>query len=413
MASIMLVVAFSAAFAPSTNTDGATGDISNPQYIIGTESVAYVLTGTDVTGKIDLNAKAFDGPSFTCKVYKADSAAGMTTTANGITTPTGNPVFSNDPDSTVTSTGITVNIDNETGVGTIKFTSAAGTGYFLIEVILEDTVTGYGTVYQNYYYAANISTTATTMDVVLGTYTGTNNAFVELTSNLEFQKDTDYPGAFAKVRINTGTTEDPNYEYLGIEDYDFYESNLPDGIDMKSNGEIAGKIISSAAISANNDFKVFAINKNTGKTVLSGSFKYDVADSANTDYFRYQIESENSKFYSEVGYAAIKNSDTLTVTILNVEDGAITGDAATAFSAAYSYNGGTNRGLTPLTPSTTENGTTVTLPVLTDDSTGDYTGIVQLQITKTVGGSTYTATIHVMLVGPLVHSGLDPTVTSA
>ena len=405
MASVMLVVAFAAALTPSTESDAAIGTIDNPQYIIGTESVAYYLSGDSVTTKVSMNAKAFDGPTFTAQAYRYSTSEFTVNTETGV------------PNGTIVTDGnFQFTADNISGNHTIQFikdSTSFTPGWFLIEVTLEDKVTNfnpyttttgtidYKPVTLKYYYAANIETTETTLKVVLvdasnNELTETNDANEVVKKNLVFKKDKDYTGTFAKVKIGN--------DYLGADEYDFYESNLPDGIDMKSNGEIAGKIISSAALSKNNEFTVYAINKNTGKTILSDVFKYDVAESDNSDYFKYKIGDSDAKLYSVVGYSAIKNTDKLTVTILDVEGEPIT--ETTGFTAAYSADGST---LTSITPAVVSGNLTVTLPAMSE-----YTGIVQLQITKTIsGGSAYTAVIHVMLVGPLVHSGLEPTVTSA
>ena len=371
MASIMVVVALAAFVAPAQAADPpAIGTIDNPQYVIGSADEPYVIGADGVTTELSMNAKAFDGPAFTGKFYR-NSSSSMST--NGETT-----------------TGCVFTPDNTDGVHTVEFTSDADEGYYLIEVKLTDTI---GTPYNSsvdlyYYYAANIS--KTNAKVVLTQTSG--NVTSEVTS-ITFEKDENFTGTFAKVKVGNGT-------YLGPDKYDFYETNLPDGIAMKTNGEIAGKIISSATNTTNQDFTVYAVNKTTGKVILASTgLKYSVTGgSSDSDAFKYKIGTDGTATqYSTPGYSAIKNSDTLVVELLNA-------DAAYTFKAQYSAGGS----FTTITPATAGGKTTVTLPALSN-----YTGIVQLQITKTKAGESFTATIHVMLVGPLVHSGLDPAVTSA
>jgi hypothetical protein len=442
MASIMLVVAFSAVSAQSEGTDPALGSIENPQYIIGTESVPYVITGDDpVTAKLNLNAKAFDGPSFEVVAYK-----NSTSTMYNDNGPTGTILDSDDDPAAGAEKddGFECYLSDETGLGKVAFTKDVGTGYFLIEVKLTDDFADtdcpeFNDVVLYYYYAANISIVESTTTVILSNSNDVSSAAdIGMTNSIVFQKDTDFPGVYAMVKVVTGS----DTVYYGADDYDFYETNLPDGIDMKTDGQIAGKVAASVSLSEDNEFFVYAINKNTGKTVYSSTitpvsgdplnYKYNVANSANDDFFKYKIENYDSKFYSEVGYAAMENSGSLTITLLDVNDHNITPSKAATeqsgdnpaepgytFTAAYSANGST------LTAITVKNIGTDNAPiagfvlneVVTDgivNEVDDYTGIIQLQITKTLTtGESYTATIHVMLVGPLVHSGLDPTVTSA
>ena len=400
MASVMLVVAFAAALTPSTDSDAAVETV-DAQYIIGTENVAYVLPDQQsVTTKVSMNAKAFDGPAFDAKAYRYTTPE--FTISNG--TPEGEAVI----DANFVFTADTSGSGNHT-IQFINDSTSFQPGFFLIDVTLVDTINdNFNKVTLHYYYAANIAEAASTMSVVLVKKNSGVTESDEISDSLTFNKDTDYTGTFAKVKVGTGT----DAVYLGIDDYDFYESNLPDGIDMKSNGEIAGKIISSAELTEDaEDFTVYAINKNTGKAILKGDFTYTVDDSLSTDYFKYQIAGGEKKIYSTVGYYAMKNDDTLTVTVFDVNGNAITSN--TGFTAVYSTDGMTGTGDSAefsgaLKPVDVNNDGTIVLSGL-----GDYTGVIQLQITKTTSTNSCTAVIHVMLVGPLVHSGLAPTVTSA
>jgi hypothetical protein len=388
MASIMVVVALSAALVPSSDADNeppAIGTIGNPQYIIGSADEPYVIGTNGVEAKLSMNVKAFDVPKSSATFY-LNTTSTMTDDASKATT-----------------TGCSFTKDDTNGVHTINFTNAAAAGYYLIAVKLTDDISSpYNSVDLYYYYAANISKTSAT--VVL---TQTQSEQTEEVTSIEFKKDTNFTGTFAKVKVVNGSTD----TFLGADKYDFYETNLPNGIAMKTNGEIAGKIISSAPLATDQAFTVYAVNKVTGQIILASTdLKYSVTeDSSDSDSFKYKIGADGTAtLYSTPGYSAIKNSDTLVVELLNYNGTSIasipTGDDAYTFAAKYSAGGS----FTIINPVTAEGKTTVTLPAL-----GDYTGIVQLQITKTKAGETFTATIHVMLVGPLVHSGLAPAVTSA
>ncbi len=100
----------------------------------------------------------------------------------------------------------------------------------------------------------------------------------------------------------------------------------------------------------------------------------------------------------------MKNTDTLEITLKEIDGSSITDDE---FDAEYSLNA-------------TEDGKGVYTEIeVTDgkisiDGLENYTGVLQVHITKNIGGvPTYTAIIHVLVVGPVVHSGLAPAVTSA
>ena len=145
---------------------------------------------------------------------------------------------------------------------------------------------------------------------------------------------------------------------------------------------------------------LYAVNMADATEVHTGTLTYSIVPK---DSFEYTISTGQTISCFEDGCCAIKNADVLTVTILDADGNDIT--VADGVTAAYSADGST---FTPITPAVVDERLTVTLP-----DTSDYSGIVQLHITKTAfDGRTYESTLHVMLVGPVVHSGLSPALKS-
>ena len=210
-----------------------------------------------------------------------------------------------------------------------------------------------------------------------------------------------------------GEDMEPVYAYADGDrlHHDFYAVGLPDGLNMKLNGEISGKPAGYLQTGTYH-VDVYAVSDQSGFSYRTDYYGYPVTGSdpramnrstldiiieAPADSFKYSIGDEDPVSYSDAGFVAIKNDETLDVSILNI-------GAEGEYKAYLTYDGEQKE--------VEISGWSLTIGENDTSFTG-MSGIVRLTITETVGTKTYTASIHVMLVGPLVHSGLAPAVTSS
>ncbi len=407
MASIMVVVAL-AAFVTPDQTDGREGDVNTPKYIIGGTDDTYELeTGKDVTAKIDFNYKAYDSlstPVFTASIQGSNATPvtiSSTATAVGEHVKIAiNAVSGTTGIYEVTATGVSIGTNAET---------------FVINMAVTDTVWTDKTVDLDYNYAMNIKVvSAPTSGIAL--QNGTTDVS---TTPLDIQLGKDFYGTFAKLKVGDS--------YLGSDKYDFYTTGLPAGIYMKSTGEIAGKVISTENVTTSaKSFTVYAVDVATGEKLFDKSFTYTI--SLASDSFQYEIDDgddENEHVYvpyTTPGYTAVRNYDTNNKIKVNVVSGTeeqtvenqqvLVPKAAdlrdtTKYKVSYTLSDNSGAAIIDVTGENLQLGY-FTLPANTFDN---YTGVVEITIQDIVNG--YKAIIHVMVVGPVVHSGLAPAVTSA
>jgi len=395
MASIMVLVGFAGAFAPSEAApQEGVGTADDPVYIFGTEDTARVVNAA-LSIPVSVNKTAFDNATFTSTVYFKETAEPEAVDANKYT------------DGKVTPATFDAN-----GEGTVSVAADAGAGFYLIKYDVTDTIDAkYGAVTLEFYYALHLAaSTASVAKAGLTEDDGTTYITgAEGEDAIVFMYDTVYTAkAVALVDENGSETA---YDYTK---YDFYETNLPDGIALKSDGTISGKIASKYVPSGTDadpsgTFTIYAVNIETGAIIKSGAIKWQA--SGNTqDAFNYIVgpvpaDSPSWTSYANDGYGSVKNTDSITISIDDLGADSTFGDAST-FTAKYSL--GADYQTADVTAGTGTQGS------VTINGLGDYTGIIQLQITEEVtGGNAYVATIHIMVVGPVVHSGLAPAVTSA
>ncbi len=174
---------------------------------------------------------------------------------------------------------------------------------------------------------------------------------------------------------------------------------------MKLSGEIAGKVASSVDVNTEpKDFSVYAVDKNSGQGIYVGEFEYTV--SAAEDSFQYTFDDPGTvsdpvwHSWSQPGYVITGNDGEFSVYVKNAD-----GTAAGSDIKAYiTLDGSAREDVADVDGATFSSGVlTVGSEVL-----NGYTGIMQVQFEK----GDYSAIIHVLVVGPVVHSGLKPSVTS-
>ncbi len=388
MASIMIVVGFAAAFAAPV--EGA--DVTPDFYLAGSATdPCVVTTPANFSAKIDMNASAFDSPAFTAKAY--DGLAVVTS------------------DSAVSTKIDAITIDSATGIGTVTLDDTVTTGSYLIQVTVVDTVPTYGSVTFVYNYALNLSVLSTAPSVILSTATSAGSvADDNKVTALEFQRGVDFEEVYAYVQIGSS--------YYGSDVYDFYETNLPDGIAMWSTGKIDGKLAYTEDLGTTGTINVYAVHKESGATVFeSADIDYSVVGDKNAYEYGFAQADGSAPTsyvnYDVVGYSTVKNDEDIIVYINdlvyeNADASAKPTIDWTEYTVKYSIadDDGNMLGVNVAAANSPADG----IGKFTITDLDDYTGIVQIQITK---NDDYIGTLHVMVVGPVVHSGLSPAVTSA
>ncbi len=403
MASIMVVVALAAFVAPA-QAAGPEGASDNPKYIIGGTSDIYELgVNQTVEAKIDFNHSAYD--SLTTPAFKVSTSTISETTVSGETT-VGN---------------VKITISGSNGIYTVTVkgvaTDTAAVTY-KINMAVKDTVwTGDNarSVDLDYNYAMNIKVvTAASAELILTDGTNNITGATAQDNPLNIQLGKDFSGWSANVSYNN-----TKYNYTK---YDFYTTGLPAGIYLKSTGDIAGKVISTTTVTTSaQPFKVFAVDIATGEKLFAGTFYYTI--SLASDSFEYEIDDGNDENehvyvpYTTPGYTAIKNYDDKKIKVNVVSGTKVVDDVVvpkeadltdtTKYKVSYTLSDSSGAKVIDVTGDNLQDGY-FTLP---DNTFDGYTGVVEITIQDIVNG--YKAIIHTMVVGPLVHSGLAPAVTSA
>ncbi len=287
--------------------------------------------------------------------------------------------------------------------------------YFLFRVtVLGNYGENFGEYSSYYYYGLHISVVdekaeaavvlsekpdqdAVTESDVLTPYTETSieeeNYYV-----LNVPKDTELDKVYAYVTLL-------ETEVFDSDDFDFYAEGLPAGIAMKVNGEITGKVAVTVSANEENEFQVFAVHKENPGEVLTATYVWKVV--AGDDEFEYQI-GDDVKPSSEPSYKVMNNID---------DDGDEITIAWPAGDNDYTYKVylTTEEGKTLIASG---EDTSVVIGVSDEDegvSLEGITGIVQVTIDRIPAGETEpdaTAVTHILVVGPVVHSGLQPVVTA-
>jgi|GEM_PF-2663820 len=248
---------------------------------------------------------------------------------------------------------------------------------------------------REFYYRAYIEVVDSPSEVSLYTTSTPDSSDTPLTS----------------IDVPLGADITPIYPFVnGTQShYDFYAAGLPDGINMISNGTISGKPAGYIDIGTTFDVKVYAMydpgyveyddeELHYGypvpgvdtRMVYVGNLQMTVVEPV--DAFAYTIGSTTS-VYSEIGRVAIANTDSLEIGIVD--------------------NGETGTFRAYITSGASENELTIEDGKISLDGLSDMTGVIKVTITESLDDIDFTATIHVMLVGPVVHSGLSPSVTSS
>ncbi len=235
------------------------------------------------------------------------------------------------------------------------------------------------------YYAIHLKTVVNPCGVLIeGTY---GQSVVTLDNDTPYQ-----------VAVKTGT----EYDHSG---FFFYAEDLPDGMNMRLNGILEGKAAGHLVrTQPTGTATLYAVSKLDATEVHSGTLSYSLVPG---DSFTYTVDVAGERTIScfDDGYVAVRNTQPLVVTIQ--EPAGSTFNVNNYSESSLILNGSK--------VSVTFQGNTI--PLNDDQIFEDITGVVQLQIVKKTGegGSAhvYESILHIMVTGPVVHSGLSPSVTSA
>jgi len=438
---------------PSTGEDSNEkrigADPANPVWIIGSKNGYYLVekektivvppmngaAASKVYPEININDSAFDSPTVEISVAKvasfpdADEELTYTTIYKD--------VYGKTPEKTQYTNEeglLTIDIDLTAapadGKYPVKVTTIAAANpetayYYIFDVSVTRTGGGlndspFEDKEQHIFYAAYIKVTDSP---ILPDEPGTENGRHIVLSGVDdaatdaVEKRNTFVGVDEDTIIITQDAVVDNYVFMQLTDneynwtdYDFYAAGLPLGIAMKIDGEISGKVASSVSTNTEpKDFTVYAVDKSTGHGVYSATFKYKVLPADNSfNYTLPEVDPETGDVvdvtyaWNHPGYMVVKNDEEFGTTVTNADGSEVT--AADGIKVYLTLDDNKVQDVESIDGATFEAG------VLKVDETvlNDYTGIVQVQIVK----GDYVAVIHVLVVGPVVHSGLMPTVTA-
>ncbi len=391
---LTFIMLLSASLVYPSVLEADTGDRSDPKMIIGTLSNPQMMEPeSEWSALISFKIEAFRNPTVRLDVWKSETSAsflgddpstGVKNLVNGTSAP-GSAGF----------TGMTVTAEQVgTSGGTYLVTFEPGStgyaGYYKLRLSVTETV-NHSSVTQRYYYGANVAA-------------GTGN--IGLSSSGTTYTELNPVEIYPDVPIFSFVKEGNDYDRTG---YFFYATDLPMGINMKLDGVIEGKFPMSL-LGSTGEFTVYAIDKtciNSGSIsqgVVSGTFDYELK--ADIDGFKYESSPGTYEYYNVPGFFAISNTDGFSLKVADM-DPAVAGKLNDVNQYHLSYR---------------LDDPTLTSDRCTVDGYGNiaieegvfdgHTGVVQLHVVKTSGTDVFELCVHIMLVGPLVHSGLTPSVSS-
>lgn len=356
MAAILAVAIVVIAAAPATN-EAATGDFTNPTYIIGSDDTPYDIGNGVSTTMIKFNRASFEGePSF--KVYAGTQAQDA-----------GTPIVL---DNAATVGGLKFTISKVIDEGTYKVSVAKDgtpTGKFKIGVSITETWNGLSTT-QQYFWGLNIKA-----DLVVAEITLKENG-ADLTTG---GTDADpYLIAFdQKVDITIGTTAGS---------FSYYATGLPAGLSVTLGGHIAGKLSKDIADGKEGSFTVSAVD---GNTLLTKEVFYKVGTKPASRDLTFTINGQ-----ANTSYALVNSGQDVIVSNIKIGGDDIDKDKLT-FS--YSPNGGQNEKY--------QDGTFVI-----DTGTSGLGNFTVYLTYDALGPNFVTKSFQVFVVGGIYDANIDPVV---
>ena len=355
MAAILTVAIVVIAAAPATN-EAATGDFTNPTYIIGSEGTSYDI-GNGVSTEIKFNRTSFVAdPSF--EMFAGTQAEDA-----------GTPIVL-DTATTVGGFKFTISKVNDEGTYTVSVVKdgTPTVSKFKIGVSIAETWKGLTTI-QKYFWGINIKADFVAAEIILKE----NDA--PLTAG--GTADNRYFIAFdQKVDITIETTAGT---------FSYYATGLPAGLSVTTTGHIAGKLSKDIDDGATGSFTVSAVD---GNTLLTKQVFYKVGTKPADSDLTFKILGQ-----SITSYALVNSGQDVIVTDIKIGGVPIDEDKLTV---SFSPEGG-QRGVW-------QAGTLVI-------DTGNGLGSFTVYLTYDAPGSkTVTKSFQVFVVGGIYDANIDPVV---
>ncbi len=390
---LAVVALMTIAYVPCCSTGegaaGITGTFDDPKMLSSDYTNCRILCeGEEMTAYFGINWGSFFNPVLTVRSWTCDdeNAFKGADPADYITL---DGTATQYPDDGWVSASVSKIAGTDDGIYALKLTASESSDsppdtprFYKFKVILTESIS-FQSYSQEYYYGIYLKIVDDGLSVSVKGTTGPLGTDSE--NPLQLKQDTIYQTAVF------------NGEDSNSDDYYYYAKGLPDGFNMRLNGIIAGKASGEIFKSSTEGMAtLYAISKLDSTEVYSGPLYYTLA----LNGFEYSIDVNGNQRAPcfEDGYVAIKNTDEIIITLYDL-------------GSTGTYEASIIHGDTPITI-TIPNDLSFTIKTMELGLSND-TGIVQLKITKTIGEEEFTTTIHMMLVGPVVHSGLSPTVTSA
>ncbi len=372
----------------------AAGTMADPKMVSSSvDDCRILVAGSSMTAYMGINWNAFHSPSVTIRSWTSDAVDSTAIPSDAITLMTANvpasvsPSYSNGVTASVSKVQDGSDFNGLYGVTLTAGSAAADDKFYKFEFRVTETVANVPYT-QQYYYCVY-------MEVLGSDYTVMVKDVDDVyKSTIRLERDTPYQ---ASVKIGS------SYDHSS---YRFYATGLPDGMNMRLDGIIEGKPAGHLfGTVSEGDAVVYAVSKTDPTEVHSGNLHYLLTPISS---FEYAIDVAGSTRIScfDDGYMAMPNLKSLSIRIMEVTGVTFDKNNYAASLTLGSY------GSNPVQISDTG-----TLTINSDFALSDYTGVVQLEIIKTVVTPehtfVYSTTVHILAVGPLVHSGLSPSMTSS
>ncbi len=391
--SLIMVVSAVALCVPATSEASETGSADNPYYIVGNSVTPAVLhKGTPFNAKIDFNEAAYD--------LDGDVAFKVSFNGGDYSAITLGKAVKN----TLGSYKVTISETSSVGVYDVKFEFVSEVDAAVKTMIEIDLTTIFNgeTLTLNYYYAANISTSssASNKGVITLESLDTN------TAQLEGDIVKVYKGLIPKIDVELSY----NSKVVDKSLYSVYASGLPAGLSVKVNTTdgkadwiITGKADSSIVIDEEKGYNDYAVVINTvdnGGNINTKSVTFRLYPSAIEFNYGIVDEDGNVEVHNEDVTKVIKAGESIDLRTLDP-----TGTQSVTVTKVYYTSDGEMK------------------EISYDSSTGNYTytsdaddtGVIEIVMENEDQSRVYKVQhkVTVLVVGEIVHSGLNPVVTSS
>lgn len=373
MAAVMLMVAVTVGVSAQSDADGS-GTVGDPVYIAGslsTKQTIYIGDLTAIKTTIQFNRSAFTDAA-EVKMYLSDATG---TEFGSVYNLGGSVTIGDDSGSVVTKIS---EVGDKSGLYKVSINGkTAGSVLLKIKITVEEKVPSTDpstNVYfppQEFYWAANLEVKKITGSISL--------------SDLEFEYE-------KNVNLEAEISCVPS----GETDWKYYATGLPDGLSMKVDGKIGGKLSKELKNNPPSDkkFTVYAVS--SGGVVISEEFTYTIADAPDAPSFTMKNGdtpiSDNGYVLQNVG----KTAATISIEGIN---------GATLANVEAKFNGN------PV-DITGPSGTNTASFSLDNVGTGTYEVVVTADLTRNDIITTVQQHFTVYVVGEIVDADLNPSVTS-